>query len=181
MNRRLLSIRCTALILAVFMTAVFWTNAGYGQDQAAGQAPRGQTPVMQNVFFNVVYGSAVGALIGLAFAVEASSDKTQPTNTRGASFQGATIGGLVGLGVGLWLVYGGITFDPASLIVRDGPTPGGDPVALQPRDLKPAPGEQVILTATTFTSAMAPFALETAPQDPSRVTGFRALVMDVRF
>lgn len=119
----------------------------------------GQKPVMQNVFFNVVWGSAFGATLGIAASVLGSSDKTSPQNVRSSTFTGATAGGLIGLGLALYLVYGGITFDPSASTfgANDQPHP---PVA---RFEEP------------------PFQLVSAKNDPFRITGFKARVIDLRF
>ncbi len=185
MNRRPLTVRCVAFLLAALLAAMLGAPPVFAQDQGQAQAPvpRGQTPVMQNVFFNVVWGSAVGALIGFAAATESSADKTQPDNARGASFEGATIGGLVGLGVGLWLVYAGITFEPQGSTITQASGPSGtEAIAFQPKDLVPAPGAAPLLVmAPSAADARPPFTLETAPGQPGKVTGFRALVVDLRF
>ena len=118
-------------------------------------------PVMENVFFNVVWGSAFGATIGLAISVIGSEDKSKPTDARNSSFSGATVGGLIGLGIGLYLVYQGITFERAGSTV----TQTGS--AAPPVDL----------------AALAdpPFQLVTAADDPRRITGFKARVLNLRF
>jgi hypothetical protein len=150
------------------------------QDQAA-LLPT-QVPVMQNVFYNVVWGSAVGALLGLAGAVEGSTDKTQPSGSRSGIYQGATIGGLLGLGIGIWLVYAGITFDPVGSTLLGSAEKSADPAAYAPKDLKPDPAAA---PAPQFDAALAAaqpaFSFVTAPGQPSKITGFRALVVDLRF
>lgn len=128
----------------------------------AAAAPVGaqiaEKPVMENVFFNVVWGSAAGALVGGAAAIIGSKDKSNPTNLGGSAFQGATIGGIIGLGVGLWLVYAGITFD-----------------------------ESAVITSTTSDSSTMlaglepPFKLISEPGEPGRISGFSAQVFSLRF
>lgn len=149
------------------------------QDQAP---PPRESPVMQNVFFNVVWGSALGATLGLAAATESSSNKTKPINPQGSMFEGATIGGVLGLGVGVWLVYAGITFDPAGSTLFSQNDKVADPVAYAPKDLRPNPAEG---HTPRFDSAMAPaplaFSFETAPGQPGKITGFRAQVVGLRF
>jgi hypothetical protein len=190
MMLRPLTVRWIALLLAAVLVALLGAPPAFAQaqapaaDQPAAAAPRGPAPVMQNVFYNVIWGSAVGALLGFAGAVESSQDKSNPAGARPAAFQGATLGGVIGLGVGIWLVYAGISFDPggATLTRVAQRTPGGDPVAYQPRDLTPDPGappEPFALLALASTTPA--FSLETAPGQPNKITGFRALVMDLRF
>ena len=129
----------------------------YGPAQAQ-DVPK---PVMQNVFFNVIWGSAVGATLGVAAAVIAGSDKSAPSNVRDSTITGATAGGVVGLGVALFLVYQGITFDPGTSSFTGA---GGPP---------PMP--------TLAQLSTPPFMLITARDDPRRITGFTARVLDLKF
>lgn len=193
MNCRPLIARCIAILLAAALLAFGDVAPVFAQAAApapapapSGQAasPRGPKPVMENVFYNVIWGSAVGALIGIATAVEGSSDKTNPSNFRGAAFQGATLGGVIGIGVAVWLVYAGITFDPAgsTLTGATWPAASDDPIAYQPKDLMPAPDDPPELAAfLARPGSLPPFALESAPGQPGKITGFRALVMDLHF
>lgn len=130
-----------------------------GPGPARAQEP--PAPVMQNVFFNVVWGSALGATLGVASAVLSSEDKSSPTGVRSGAFSGATAGGIVGLGIGLYLVYQGVTFDPAASSFQG----VGGPPPLPPLALLRDP----------------PFRLVTAPGNPLRITGFTARVIDLRF
>ncbi len=114
-------------------------------------------PVMENVFFNVVWGSAFGATLGVAVAVIASDDESAPDDVRESAFTGATAGGLIGLGIGLYLVYQGITFDAGSSRVGAA-GPGRPP----PEVLDPP--IQVVTSG-----------------DGRRVTGFRARVFQLKF
>lgn len=65
-----------------------------------------EKPVMENVFFNVVWGSAVGAVLGISTAIIGSDDHSAPSEARSSAFTGATVGGLAGLGIGLYLEIG---------------------------------------------------------------------------
>jgi len=154
MRRKTWFLKLVALSLALSLLAAPLTMA---QQQ--------EKPVMENVFFNVVWGSATGALLGASAAVIGSEDKRRPNNLRSSMFQGATAGGLIGLGVGIWLIFTGITFDPATstIILADAETP---------------PDGQIF--ARTPTRAL-PLELITAKDDPSQITGFKALVLDLKF
>lgn len=117
-------------------------------------------PVMENVFFNVVWGSALGGILGIAAAVIQSSDHSAPEDARSSAFTGATAGGLAGLGVGLYLVFQGITFEKQGATILG---KNGSP-ALNPADFEsPA------------------FTLVSAPDNPSRIIGFQARVLNIKF
>lgn len=131
-------------------------------------APRamaqGDKPVMENVFFNVVWGSATGALLGAAAAVIGSEDKRRPNGLRRNMFEGATGGGIIGLSVGIWLIFSGITFDPdRSTIIDVG------------RNDTRGEGQGI------FASAALPLQFQTTTRGPLRITGFKALVLNLRF
>ncbi len=128
-------------------------------------AQRGQAPVMENVFFNVVWGSAFGAILGVAVAVIGAEDKSAPEDARNAAFSGATAGGLIGLGLGLWVVYQGTTFEGA-----DQPLVHNDPGPKIPR-----------ARAQALAMAEPPLVLLSSPERPHRITGFRATVFRMRF
>lgn len=128
-------------------------------------AQRGQAPVMENVFFNVVWGSALGAILGVAVAVIGADDKSAPDDARSAAFTGATAGGLIGLGLGLWVVYQGTTFEGSNqgLVDNEGipPLPQFSPQALA--------------------LAEPPLILTSSPERPFKITGFKATVFRMRF
>ncbi|MBI4080967.1 MAG: hypothetical protein HY423_00010 [Candidatus Lambdaproteobacteria bacterium] len=138
-----------------------------------------EKPTMENVFFNVVWGSAAGALLGAAGAVVGSEDKTKPSNLRSSMFEGATAGGVIGISAGIWLVYAGITFEPgqstvvgaAGFALNDAAEPVG-PAALQGMGgglaAAPRPG-------------LPPVAFEWSSAGPLRLTGFRVTALDLRF
>ncbi len=149
---RFLSPLAKALLLSLVLPLLC-----YGPAQAQ-EPPK---PVMQNVFFNVIWGSAVGATLGVAAAVIASSNKSAPSDARNSTITGATTGGVLGLGVALFLVYQGITFDPGSSTF----TGAGGPPPLPPLAQLSTP----------------PFMLITSRDDPRRITGFTARVLDLKF
>lgn len=126
-------------------------------------AQQEKKPVMENVFFNVIWGSAGGGVLGLAFAVIGSSDYSQPDDARSTGFTGATIGGLVGLGVGLYLIFQGITFE------QQGVTVLGGTAQVEPSSWPALAMEQP------------PFGLITEPGKSQRITGFQARVLNIRF
>jgi len=135
---------------------------GLAQGVQAQGGPVSQQPVMQNVFFNVLWGSAVGATIGASATIIASQDKATPTGFRDGVVFGATGGAVIGLGVGLILVFNGITFmeegsNPLGLISQNDPTP-------------PA-----------LVSPLTPVEVRMDPDRPGQVSEFRMLVLNQRF
>ena len=116
--------------------------------QPVGQA--GGKPVMENVFYNVLWGSAEGALIGGTITILGAKDKTYLPDFNKDALTGATYGGLIGLGMGLWMVFQGITLDPSStpfgMVVEHTPVQRNDmtawalmretPSQLEPSSLK---------------------------------------------
>ena len=124
-----------------------------------------QKPVMENVFFNVVWGSAWGATMGLAAAVIGSPEKSKPTNVRVSVFNGATLGGVLGLGAGLYLVFQGITFDPEGSTLTQGLVGQFSPGTYR----------------SGFMAELPPLVLNTEPGNPFRITGILARVVNLRF
>ena len=145
------------LALSLILT-VGWALPTLAQEGA-------QKPVMENVFFNVVWGSATGALLGAGIAVTDSKDKSNPDGVRSAVFQGATGGGIIGLGVGIWLVFSGITFDPGQSTIF-------------PQDFSLAHEDS---GASSGLAASAPFSFQTSPGNPLQITGFKARVLNWKF
>ncbi len=118
---------CFCLALAIVSPSAWAQQTSAPLKPARLRSP----PVMKNVFFNVAWGSATGALLGAAAVVVAADNPSSPENTRSEAVTGATYGGLVGLGVGLYLVFSGITFNLAdatqspAVFVNDGPQATG--------------------------------------------------------
>ena len=147
-----------------FFTTIFWmllvglilqvsaTPSAWAQERK---------PVMENVFFNVIWGSALGGILGLASAIISADDKSAPDNARSAGFSGATVGGLIGLGVGLWVVYQGTTFEGSSVNIAD----NGLPSLKFPHTIPVEP----------------PLVFLTSPKNPSKIIGFRATLFRLKF
>lgn len=121
-------------------------------------APLGKPPVMQTVFFNVVWGAGTGALLGAASASLAAGAATEPANLREEVITGATLGSVLGAGVGIWLVFNGITFDPDRSLLF------GSPIA-----------------ANRFRPNTPPLVFTSEPGKPFSITGVKALVLDLSF
>lgn len=144
--------------------------------------PPSEKPVMENVFFNVVWGSLVGTLLALSLTVIEADSPTAPDESGRAAFEGATAGGIIGLATGLFLVATGATFDPdgALLFGKRDPDPFGDSVASQSRASQsgapqPLPPRLVTLPLGSL------IALETASSGSFRISGIRATVFDLKF
>jgi hypothetical protein len=143
---------------AILMVAAFLFPIT-GKTVFAQQAITGKPPVMENVFFNVVWGAGMGALIGVSSAALASGKASQPKDLRGNVITGATLGSVVGLGVGVWLLFNGVTFDPSrSLLFGSG-----------------------VADADGVPMFSPPLVLESKPGEPFRITGFKALVFHKEF
>lgn len=147
-----------------FFTTIFWMLLVFLVVQvSAGPAALAQNrkPVMENVFFNVIWGSALGGVLGLASAIISADDHSAPEDARSAGFSGATAGGLVGLGVGLWVIYQGTTFEGAAVNLAE----NGLPSPRLPHTIPMEP----------------PLVFLTSPKNPSKIIGFRATLFRLKF
>lgn len=72
-------------------------------------------PPMQNVFYNVLWGSATGGMIMMGWSfLDDSNTEEERYSVSSAQIQfltGATYGGILGLIVGLYLSFTGVKFD----------------------------------------------------------------------
>ena len=90
-------------------------------------------PPMENVFFNVLWGSVVGGLLSLGWATLDDSKEVDErftvSNMTNQFLIGATYGGFLGLAAGIYLSIQGITFDEnktkIALFPLESPTPQG--------------------------------------------------------
>ena len=147
--------------LVVLTALVLLFSASHG----AAQVPTREKPVMQNTFFNVIWGSVVGAMLGASSAGVSQGTKANSTLLRESVVTGATAGGIIGLGVGIWLTFSGITFDAdRSLLFQPISSTGS--------------GDSGGMLAQRYTP---PIEIETAPGEPFRIIGARALILDLRF
>ncbi len=125
------------------------------------QTQQGRKPVMENIFFNVIWGSAVGAILGVASAIISSDDKSSPEGSRQSAFTGATIGGVLGFGLGLWLVYTGTSFE------------GAEPEFVADQTYQPPPPHEI--------PAEPPLVFLTSKENPLKIVGVRATVFRMKF
>ena len=127
----------------------------------AQQVPAGSKPVMENVFFNVVWGSVMGGLLATGVAIIGSEVKSSPEDVSDKVFEGLTWGGVLGLGLGLWLVTTGVSFHPEQSLFFGENTAPQAPLFAAPKLL--------------------PIVFETRRGGPFRISGFRATVLDLKF
>ena len=80
-------------------------------------------PVMQSVFWNTVWGSAWGGVIGVSYFWFSG------TQFRNTVITTTTVGGMVGYGLGIYLVLNGLTFDKNYLLELPKPQFGPQPNA----------------------------------------------------
>jgi len=67
-------------------------------------------PVMYSVFWNTLWGSAWGATMGFSYHLVSGIELRESLITS------STIGGVLGYGLGIYLVVGGLSFDKSYLL-----------------------------------------------------------------
>ena len=91
-------------------------NLPFVSAQEAGLEPLGaKKPVMYSVFWNTLWGSAWGGAMGLSYHLGSG------ISLRESLISAATIGGLLGYGMGIYLVVSGISFDKSFLLELPSP------------------------------------------------------------
>ena len=74
-----------------------------------------QTPVMYSVFWNTLWGSAWGATMGFSYHLVSG------IQLRESIITSTTIGGVLGYGLGIYLVVSGLSFDKTYLLELPAP------------------------------------------------------------
>lgn len=87
------------LIIIVFPLNIF------AQEIIPIEEPR--KPVMESVFWNTFMGSIWGGVMGVAYVNSGNIE----SNEEEVIFTGITVGSVLGYGIGIFLVFQGITFD----------------------------------------------------------------------
>jgi len=88
-------------------------------------------PPMKNVFFNVLWGSVAGGMAYSSLVIlDDTKSKSEKYKFKFLTIQfitGATYGGILGLGTGVYLSMSGISFDPSRSRIAHQlpPLPGG--------------------------------------------------------
>ena len=72
-------------------------------------------PVMYSVFWNTLWGSAWGAAMGFSYHLASG------IQLRESLITSTTIGGVLGYGLGIYLVVGGLSFDKSYLLELPSP------------------------------------------------------------
>ena len=80
-------------------------------------------PVMQSVFWNTVWGSTWGAVMGVSY------HWLSGVQFRDSVVTSTTIGGVLGYGLGIYMVLNGLTFDKRYLLELPNPQLGPQPNA----------------------------------------------------
>ena len=102
------------IIIIVILCSV---KTAFGQaNQGTQQVMIPQTqPPMQNVFFNVLWGSAIGGMLRMGWETiddsKPEEERYTVSNLTSNFAWGATVGGFMGLAAGIYLSMRGITFD----------------------------------------------------------------------
>jgi hypothetical protein len=76
-------------------------------------------PVMYSVFWNTLWGSAWGAAMGFSYHLVSG------IQLRESLISATTIGGVLGYGLGIYLVVSGLSFDKSYLLELPAPQPRG--------------------------------------------------------
>ena len=115
LSRLFISTLPAAIILS------FWIVVESASAQEVAPPPP-REPVMKSIFWNTVYGSGWGAIVGTMAALSGPD-----VPFRDSLILGTTAGGIVGYGVGVLLVLKGVSFNPSVL-----PVPTTEPVGNLP-------------------------------------------------
>ena len=100
-------------------------------------------PVMYSVFWNTLWGSTWGATMGFSYHLVSG------IQLRESLITSTTIGGVIGYGLGIYLVVGGLSFDKSYLLELPSPQQSSqqpntafiesEMMSLYSRAVKPAP------------------------------------------
>ena len=91
-------------------------NLPFISAQEADLSPlRATKPVMYSVFWNTLWGSTWGAAMGLSYHLGSG------ISLRESLISAATIGGVLGYGLGIYLVVSGLSFDKSFLLELPSP------------------------------------------------------------
>ena len=101
------------LVISVLLGNISLSNV-LGQEEILPLAEK-QNPVMYSIFWNTLWGSAWGATMGFSYHLVSG------IQLRESIITSTTIGGVLGYGLGIYLVVSGLSFDKTYLLEL--PTP----------------------------------------------------------
>ena len=101
------------LFIAFLMVSISLSNVSAQQEVLS--LVETQKPVMYSVFWNTLWGSAWGATMGFSYHLVSG------IQLRESIITATTIGGVLGYGLGIYLVVSGLSFDKTYLLEL--PTP----------------------------------------------------------
>ena len=101
------------LVIAFLMVSISLSNVSAQQEVLS--LVETQKPVMYSVFWNTLWGSAWGATMGFSYHLVSG------IQLRESIITSTTIGGVLGYGLGIYLVVSGLSFDKTYLLEL--PTP----------------------------------------------------------
>jgi hypothetical protein len=100
----------------VIFVLLGYINLPFVSGQEADLEPLGaKKPVMYSVFWNTLWGSAWGGAMGLSYHLGSG------ISLRESLVSAATIGGVLGYGLGIYLVVSGLSFDKSFLLELPSP------------------------------------------------------------
>ena len=109
------------LIICLAFIFIFQAQGHSQENQSAlGDSSK---PVMQSVFWNTVWGSSWGAVMGVSY------HWLSGVQFRESVITSTTIGGVLGYGLGIYMVLNGLTFDERYLLKLPKPQFGPQPNA----------------------------------------------------
>lgn len=137
-----------------------------------------QKPIMENVFYNVLWGSLFGAIV--ATGVSAAETKgVLPSDFSEKLYTGATYGGLLGLIAGVWLSSEGIYYKEKDVLFYENWDRYFNPRKWQREQLQK---QKLNPRASLPSPPLAPpIVLETTTSGPFRITGISARVLHFKF
>lgn len=108
--------RCISVLICLSFLIIFSTNAfGQTEEFPTEVAVELPNPPMQNIFFNVLWGSITGGTIMMSWSIiddsKPKSERQSFGSMRNKFVEGATYGGVLGLFAGVYLSINNITFD----------------------------------------------------------------------
>lgn len=123
-------------IVVFLICATFFLNSNgllFAQEEVPQEVIKmasGPQPQMQNVFYNVLWGSVAGGMVAVGWAVlddgKEKDERYGLSNLTRNFIMGATYGGIVGLFSGVYFSINGIEFDESRSRIAKAPQIGLD-------------------------------------------------------